>query len=98
MDPTEKRMTSKRCATLMAVAMANRLDEVWVSPHPELFYLYLFQYMPSLAKRFAQSRVNILSMVIHRHVNCVSASAITHVQICLFIAIFQPNGGCYHYR
>lgn len=54
MDPKERRMTAERCATLMSVAMANRLDEVWVSPHPELFYLYLFQYFPSIAKRFVQ--------------------------------------------
>nr|XP_022335139.1 dehydrogenase/reductase SDR family member 7-like [Crassostrea virginica]XP_022335140.1 dehydrogenase/reductase SDR family member 7-like [Crassostrea virginica] len=54
MDPKERRMTAERCATLMSVAMANRLDEVWVSPHPELFYLYLFQYFPSIAKRIAK--------------------------------------------
>ncbi|XP_062590643.1 dehydrogenase/reductase SDR family member 7-like [Saccostrea cucullata] len=54
MDPREKRMSSERCATLMAVAMANRLDEVWISPHPELFYVYLFQFLPSTAKRIAK--------------------------------------------
>lgn len=62
MDPSERRMTSERCASLIAVAIANRLDEVWVSPHPELLYLYLFQYFPSFAKRianiFGQDRVS----------------------------------------
>ena len=32
----------------MSVAMANDLDEVWLSGHPELFYLYLFQYFPTI--------------------------------------------------
>lgn len=56
MDPSERRMTSERCASLIAVAIANRLDEVWVSPHPELLYLYLFQYFPSIAKRLVQKK------------------------------------------
>lgn len=56
MDPSERRMTSERCASLIAVAIANRLDEVWVSPHPELLYLYLFQYFPSIAKRLVQEK------------------------------------------
>ncbi|KAH3852169.1 dehydrogenase/reductase SDR family member 7-like [Dreissena polymorpha] len=40
------RMTAARCAQLMVVATANELHEAWISPNPELFYCYLFQYMP----------------------------------------------------
>lgn len=68
MDPSERRMTSERCASLIAVAVANRLDEVWVSPHPELLYLYLFQYFPSIAKRLVQKKkigeVNYLCLML----------------------------------
>lgn len=53
MDKSGKRMSAERCAKLMAVATANRLYEVWISPNPELFYCYLFQYLPSIAKRVA---------------------------------------------
>lgn len=51
MKSDEKRMSAERCAHLMAVAIANRLDEVWLSPKPELFYLYLYQYFPTIARR-----------------------------------------------
>lgn len=53
MDKSGKRMTAERCAHLMAVAMANQLFEVWISPNPELLFCYLFQYLPSIAKRIA---------------------------------------------
>ena len=52
-DKSGKRMSTERCAKLMAVAMANQLFEVWISPNPELFYCYMFQYLPSIAKRLA---------------------------------------------
>lgn len=50
METTWKRMTADRCAHLMAVGVANKLHELWVSTQPELFYLYLFQYFPYFAK------------------------------------------------
>ena len=46
-----KRMSAERCAHLMVIAMANKLYEAWISPNPELFYCYMFQYIPSIAKR-----------------------------------------------
>lgn len=48
MKPGENRMTTARCARLCAVAIANRLDEVWISTHPVLFGMYISQYMPTL--------------------------------------------------
>ncbi|XP_033734508.1 dehydrogenase/reductase SDR family member 7-like isoform X2 [Pecten maximus] len=61
MQPGEKRMTAARCAHLMALAMANNMDEVWLTANPELSYLYMNQYLPSifhwLAKRFGQKRL-----------------------------------------
>ena len=43
-----KRMPPERCARLIAVAMANRLDEVWISPNPILLFVYISQYCPIL--------------------------------------------------
>ncbi|ESO90160.1 hypothetical protein LOTGIDRAFT_218247 [Lottia gigantea] len=51
MSPTDKRVTTDRCASLMAVAVANKLDEVWIALQPILFFMYLFQYCPSIARK-----------------------------------------------
>ncbi|XP_071080910.1 dehydrogenase/reductase SDR family member 7-like [Haliotis cracherodii] len=51
MKPGEKRMATSRCASLTAVAIANQLDEVWISEHPVLAFIYMFQYLPSFARR-----------------------------------------------
>ncbi|XP_067682472.1 dehydrogenase/reductase SDR family member 7-like isoform X2 [Haliotis asinina] len=53
MKAGEKRMATSRCASLTAVAIANQLDEVWISFHPVLAFTYLFQYFPSFARRKA---------------------------------------------
>ena len=50
-----KRMPTDRCAHLMAVTLANQLDEVWICPQPILIYYYTTQYMPSFT-RFISSR------------------------------------------
>ena len=41
-------MPYERCAKLMAVGMANNLDEVWISGHPFLLATYMRQYLPNL--------------------------------------------------
>lgn len=48
----EKRMATSRCAFLMGVALANKLDEVWISTHPFLLYLYTSQYLPSFTRNW----------------------------------------------
>lgn len=62
MKKSWNRMTAERCAYLMGVAAANKLHEVWLTPNPELFYCYLFQYVPYFAKKIAvrlgQGRAN----------------------------------------
>ena len=45
-----KRMATSRCAFLVAVAMANRLDEVWIAKQPFLLYFYAQQYLPSVTR------------------------------------------------
>ncbi|XP_063427122.1 dehydrogenase/reductase SDR family member 7-like [Mytilus trossulus] len=54
MKPTEKRMTAERCAYLMSIAMENDLDEVWLSGNPELLFLYLYQYFPTITRRLGR--------------------------------------------
>lgn len=56
MKPGEHRMATDRCSQLIAIAMANRLDEAWISMQPELSYLYLNQYLPAVA-RWAAVRI-----------------------------------------
>jgi len=41
-------MSTERCAKLMAVSMANNLDEVWISSEPALLMVYFKQYLPNL--------------------------------------------------
>ncbi|XP_033733734.1 dehydrogenase/reductase SDR family member 7-like [Pecten maximus] len=50
MDPHKSRMSPARCARLMAVAIANRCDEAWISTTPGLVSLYLNQYFPHTFK------------------------------------------------
>ncbi|KAL5008888.1 hypothetical protein ScPMuIL_014469 [Solemya velum] len=61
MKPGEHRMSTDRCSHLIGVAIANQVDEVWVAVQPELTYVYLFQYLPGIArwlgKRLGQKRV-----------------------------------------
>src|SRR2546422_98990 len=47
---TSKRMATSRCAHLMAVSIANKLDEAWIAIQPVLALHYLSQYLPSVAR------------------------------------------------
>lgn len=64
MEKSWSRMTAARCAHLMIVAAANKLHEAWVSPNPELFYCYMFQYTPYFAKKWVIQSVHIYSFII----------------------------------
>ncbi|KAH3859181.1 dehydrogenase/reductase SDR family member 7-like [Dreissena polymorpha] len=48
MKKDDRRMSTARCAQLCAIAMANKLDEVWISQHPVLLVVYCSQYMPTI--------------------------------------------------
>jgi dehydrogenase/reductase SDR family protein 7 len=41
-------MEASRCAYLMSIAIANKLDEVWISNQPILWLLYAMQYFPTI--------------------------------------------------
>lgn len=45
---TVEKMPTERCARLMAVSMANNLEESWISEHPTLIFYYMGQYFPTL--------------------------------------------------
>ncbi|CAG7816755.1 unnamed protein product [Allacma fusca] len=47
--PTDKRMTAERCAQLSLVALANRLNESWISLPPIVPALYFLTYFPLLS-------------------------------------------------
>ena len=40
-------MSTERCVRLMAVGMANNLDETWISENPSLVITYISQYFPN---------------------------------------------------
>ena len=61
-----KLMPTSRCTELMTAAIANRLDEVWISPHPSLIYAYLAQYFPRLHKWYLYFELQNI-MYYHRY-------------------------------
>ncbi|ELU00489.1 hypothetical protein CAPTEDRAFT_167067 [Capitella teleta] len=53
MKSNEKRVTTQRCAELMAAGIANQVEEVWIALQPVLLLAYLTQYFPSIMKWLA---------------------------------------------
>ncbi|KAK9511434.1 hypothetical protein O3M35_000097 [Rhynocoris fuscipes] len=49
----DRRMPTRRCALLSAVAIANRLDEAWIGLFPVIPLTYILIYFPNVAKRLA---------------------------------------------
>jgi len=54
MRPTDRRMTSERCAFLSAVAIANKLEESWIGLFPIVSMLYLSTYSPYVASKISK--------------------------------------------
>lgn len=48
--PTDKRMTAERCASLMAIAIANECELNFVGPYPSAPLTYISAYYPNLRK------------------------------------------------
>lgn len=46
MKATDRRMTAERCGQLCAVALANKLPEVWMGVFPMIPFSYLVVYFP----------------------------------------------------
>lgn len=47
----DRKMTTRRCAYLSAVAIANRLDEAWIGLFPIVPITYILVYFPNVAKK-----------------------------------------------
>lgn len=47
----------KRCAELMCVAIANKLEVVWICANPILVLFYCNQYLPAIFRRYIIGRV-----------------------------------------
>ena len=43
-------MTAERCAELSAIAIVNKLSEVWIAENPILAFYYAMQYFPTITK------------------------------------------------
>jgi dehydrogenase/reductase SDR family protein 7 len=56
--PDMNRMKTDRCAHLMTIAIANKLDEVWICMQPILLMYYGTQYFPSLSRFFVPRFLN----------------------------------------
>ncbi|RZF40449.1 hypothetical protein LSTR_LSTR013911 [Laodelphax striatellus] len=48
---TDRRMSAERCATLSAIAIANKLDEVWMALFPVLHFTYIVVNWPYLTSK-----------------------------------------------
>ena len=48
--PTDNRMTSQRCAVLMAISIANKCKMNYVGPFPSIPFMYISCYYPNLSK------------------------------------------------
>ncbi|XP_015781463.1 dehydrogenase/reductase SDR family member 7-like isoform X2 [Tetranychus urticae] len=58
---SSNRMSPKRHAELMVCAIETRLEEVWITIQPFLWYCYAHQYFPTLSKRWLINMANNLS-------------------------------------
>uniref|UniRef100_G3MRL4 Dehydrogenase/reductase SDR family member 7 n=1 Tax=Amblyomma maculatum TaxID=34609 RepID=G3MRL4_AMBMU len=47
----------KRCAELMCVAIANKLETVWICENPLLVLFYWNQYLPTIFRRYIIARI-----------------------------------------
>ncbi|XP_078000517.1 dehydrogenase/reductase SDR family member 7-like [Glandiceps talaboti] len=58
------RMPTDRCAKLMVIGMANKLDELWISKQPMLLLAYMAQYMPMFCRfilmKFGKQRIQAM--------------------------------------
>ncbi|XP_018392842.1 PREDICTED: dehydrogenase/reductase SDR family member 7 [Cyphomyrmex costatus] len=54
-DVSRSKVSAERCATLMGVAIANELDEVWIATASSLRIVYLSYCFPNFAKWFVKN-------------------------------------------
>lgn len=57
-------MTSERCAFLSLVAIAHKLEEAWICFFPVLPLMYISQYLPTIGKRYVQTRKYTITLCV----------------------------------
>lgn len=45
-----KRLQTDRCAHLIAISIANKLSQAWISQNPVLLLHYAYQYAPTICR------------------------------------------------
>lgn len=53
-DNVSMRMDTERFAELMVVGLANELEEVWISKHPQMAFMYLNQHVPAILSWYSK--------------------------------------------
>lgn len=53
------RMSTERCAHLMAVSIANKIDQAWIAIQPVLVLHYLVAYLPQVTRKLFPRLVSI---------------------------------------
>jgi dehydrogenase/reductase SDR family protein 7 len=88
-DKNDKRMAVERAAFLYCLAVANKLDEAWISLKPILFLFYGIQYFPSTFRRFEHIFLSP-SRLICMHVTS-SLSSSYFLKHRFYRALFSPE-------
>ncbi|KAK2704015.1 hypothetical protein QYM36_017675 [Artemia franciscana] len=52
MKSSDNRVSTQRCAQLMAIAIANEVTECWIAFNPVMFFMYYACYLPDTFRRF----------------------------------------------
>ncbi|XP_033218199.1 dehydrogenase/reductase SDR family member 7-like [Belonocnema kinseyi] len=47
---SSSKISAKRCGKLISIALANELNEIWISFLPTLLIVYLYRFYPSLPR------------------------------------------------
>lgn len=65
----KNKLTPQRCAHLMAIAMANRLNECWIAHSTSLQLTYFAVYYPNIARMFVDFVQIFLSFTLRNIIN-----------------------------
>jgi len=63
MEVTKDKVSAKRCADLMGIAIANQLSEVWIVQPKALIILYLFYCFPNIFKWYIFFTILFIKLV-----------------------------------
>lgn len=70
-DQSQNKVSAERCAALMGVAIANKMDEVWIAKPKVLRLLYLVYCFPIFAKWYRLFTKYVLSYILITNFVCL---------------------------